>query len=119
MKNIHNVTRIDLKVYDDYNETQNDTSKSSEENMEVNPSSSVSLESLDAPNSFDESNESDSGWRLDGLDPQVMQMLEENLDALDGTNDISEIEADLWVQSPAVPTGEIWTNCMFYTLLAA
>ncbi|KAL0881342.1 hypothetical protein ABMA27_001222 [Loxostege sticticalis] len=104
MKNIHNVTRIDLKVYDDYNETQNDTSKSSEENMEVNPSSSVSLESLDAPNSFDESNESDSGWRLDGLDPQVMQMLEENLDALDGTNDISEIEADLWVQSPAVPT---------------
>lgn len=105
MKNIHNVTNVDLKVYYNEADTQNDMKITTEENLDVNPSSSVSLESLDGP-SFDGSNES-CGWRFDDLDPHVMEMIEENLDALDArTNDISEIEADLWVQSPTIPIGE-------------
>ncbi|XP_063827707.1 zinc finger protein 883-like [Ostrinia nubilalis] len=94
MKKIHNVTQITFNHYEKPAETSN-------EKLDVsNPSSSEM--SVDAPTSLEESDES-CGWRADDTLDELMTL--EELDPLETrAEEISEIEADLWVPSPMMPT---------------
>lgn len=75
--------------------------------VKQSPSLEMSVEMYDAP-VFEDSDE--SGWKTEGIDPSVLDMLEENIGSMDAigasADDIIELENALWAQSPAIPAGE-------------
>lgn len=88
-------------------ETDNSNSDNVSSEPERNASSETSTDLYDTP-SFDESD--DAGWKTNGIDPGVLQMLEENIGNMEGMDtsagDITELENSLWAQSPTIPAGE-------------